>query len=142
VLDVTRARTAFEFMWGSGVSDPFPTRNLYPAVTTGDAEWRPYYVVNFLNLPHHYHNGGIWPHVGGMWVRFIHRLGMRPLACQELVKLAELNRRGVRSEWEFNEWAHGVTGRPMGKRYQAWSAAAYLRACQELELVVDESDHD
>lgn len=142
VLDVARARTAFEFMWGSGVSEPFPTRNLYPAVATGDAEWRPYYVVNFLNLPNHYHNGGIWPHVGGMWVRFIHRLGMRPLACRELVKLAELNRRGIRSEWEFNEWAHGVTGRPMGKRFQAWSAAAYLRACQELELVVDESDHD
>lgn len=142
VLDVARARTAFEFMWGAGVSEPFPTRNLYPPVATGDPEWRPYFVVNFLNLPNHYHNGGIWPHVGGMWVRFIHRLGMRPLACRELVKLAELNRRGIRSEWEFNEWAHGTTGRPMGKRFQAWSAAAYLRACQELELVVDESDHD
>lgn len=142
VLDVARARTAFEFMWGAGVSEPFPTRNLYPPVATGDPEWRPYFVVNFLNLPHHYHNGGIWPHVGGMWVRFVHRLGMRSVACRELVKLAELNRRGLRSEWEFNEWAHAVTGRPMGKRHQAWSAAAYLRACQELELVVDESDHD
>jgi len=142
LLDVARARTAFEFMWGAGVSEPFPTRNLYPPVATGDPEWRPYFVVNFLNLPNHYHNGGIWPHVGGMWVRFVHRLGMRPLACRELVKLAELNRRGIRAEWEFNEWAHAETGRPMGKRYQAWSAAAYLRACQELELVVDETDHD
>ncbi len=142
VLDVARARTAFEFMWGAGVSEPFPTRNLYPPVATGDPEWRPYFVVNFLNLPNHYHNGGIWPHIGGMWVRFIHRLGMRPLACRELVKLAELNRRGVRSEWEFNEWAHAGTGRPMGKRFQAWSAAAYLRACQELELVVDETEQD
>lgn len=142
VLDVARARTAFEFMWGAGVSEPFPTRNLYPPVATGDPEWRPYFVVNFLNLPNHYHNGGIWPHIGGMWVRFIHRLGMRGLACRELVRLAELNRRGVRGEWEFNEWAHAATGRPMGKRFQAWSAAAYLRACQELELVVDESDHD
>jgi glycogen debranching enzyme len=142
LLDVARARTAFEFMWGAGVSEPFPTRNLYPPVATGDPEWRPYFVVNFLNLPNHYHNGGIWPHIGGMWVRFVHRLGMRPLACRELVKLAELNRRGIRGEWEFNEWAHAETGRPMGKRYQAWSAAAYLRACQELELVVDETDHD
>jgi sucrose-6F-phosphate phosphohydrolase len=142
LLDVERARTAFEFMWGAGVSEPFPTRNLYPPVATGDPEWRPYFVVNFLNLPNHYHNGGIWPHIGGMWVRFIHRLGMRPLACRELVKLAELNRRGIREEWEFNEWAHAETGRPMGKRHQAWSAAAYLRACQELELVVDETDHD
>jgi hypothetical protein len=30
----------------------------------------------------------------------------------------------------------------MGKRFQAWSAAAYLRACHELELVVDENEHD
>jgi sucrose-6-phosphatase len=142
VLDVARARTAFDFMWGAGVSEPFPTRNLYPPVPPGDPAWRPYFVVNCLSLPNHYHNGGLWPHIGGMWVRFVHRLGMRPLACRELVKLAELNRRGIRSEWEFNEWAHAETGRPMGKRYQAWSAAAYLRACQELELVVDETDQD
>lgn len=142
ILDVARARTAFEFMWGVGVNDPFPVRNLYPPVSTGDPEWRPYFVVNLLNLPGHYHNGGIWPHIGGMWVRFIHRIGLRDVACRELVKLAQLNRSGIRSEWEFNEWAHSTTGRPMGKRYQAWAAASYLRACYELELVVDQNDHD
>jgi sucrose-6F-phosphate phosphohydrolase len=142
IIDVTHARTAFEFMWGVGVNQPYPVRNLYPSVVTGDPEWRPYFAVNLLNLPGHYHNGGIWPHIGGMWVRFVHRLGMRELACRELVRLAELNKAGIRSEWEFNEWAHAGTGRPMGKRFQAWSAAAYLRACHELELVVDENEHD
>jgi glycogen debranching enzyme len=142
IISVERARIAFEFMWGVGVNQPYPVRNLYPAVLTGDPEWRPYFTVNLLNLPGHYHNGGIWPHIGGMWVRFIHRLGMRELACRELVRLAEMNRNGIRSEWEFNEWAHAETGRPMGKRYQAWAAASYLRACHELELVVDETDHD
>ena len=29
---------------------------------------------------------------------------------------------------EFTEWAHGLTGRPMGKAYQAWSAASYVAA--------------
>ncbi|MEO8185157.1 MAG: HAD-IIB family hydrolase [Deltaproteobacteria bacterium] len=142
IIDVHRARIAFEFMWGVGVNRPFPVHNLYPPVLTGDPEWRPYFTVNLLNLPGHYHNGGIWPHIGGMWVRFIHRLGMRELACRELVRLAELNRSGIRSEWEFNEWAHAGTGRPMGKRFQAWAAASYLRACRELELVVDETEHD
>lgn len=142
IIDVDRARIAFEFMWGVGVNQPFPVKNLYPSVLTGDPEWRPYFTVNLLNLPGHYHNGGIWPHIGGMWVRFIHRLGMRELACRELVRLAELNKSGIRSEWEFNEWAHAETGRPMGKRYQAWAAASYLRACHELELVVDETGHD
>ncbi len=134
VIDVDRARTAFRFMWGVGVSQPWPAVNLYPVVQSGDPDWRPYYTVNLLNLPHHYHNGGIWPFIGGMWVRFIHRLGLHDIARNELVKLAQVNRLGKAQPWEFNEWVHGQTGLPMGKAYQAWSAAAYLRACQELHL--------
>jgi len=137
VIDVERARSAFRFMWGGGVNSPWPVANLYPVVQSGDPDWRPYYTVNLLNLPHHYHNGGIWPFIGGMWVRFIHRLGLNEIARNELVKLAQLNRLGKSQEWEFNEWVHGTTGRPMGKAFQAWSAAAYLRACQELHLAPD-----
>ena len=134
VLDLERARTAFRFMWGVGVNQPYPVANLYPVVQAGDPDWRAYYTVNLLNLPHHYHNGGIWPFVGGMWVRFIHRLGLHEVACRELVRLAQLNQLGRDQEWEFNEWAHGQTGRPMGKAFQAWSAASFLRACHEVEV--------
>ena len=134
VLDVDRARTAFQFMWGVGVNQPWPVSNLYPVVQAGDPDWRAYYTVNLLNLPHHYHNGGIWPFVGGMWVRYIHRLGFHDVACRELIRLAQLNQLGRDREWEFNEWAHGQTGRPMGKAYQAWSAASFLRAAHEIEL--------
>ena len=133
LLDVDRARTAFRFMWGVGVNQPWPVSNLYPVVQAGDPDWRAYYTVNLLNLPHHYHNGGIWPFVGGMWVRFIHRLGFHEVATRELIRLAQLNQLGRDGEWEFNEWAHGTTGRPMGKAFQAWSAASFLRACQEVE---------
>jgi hypothetical protein len=73
--------------------------------------------VNLLNLPGHYHNGGIWPFIGGMWVRFIHRLGLRDVACRELLKLAQANRLGKNHDWEFNEWLHSRTGRPMGKAF-------------------------
>jgi sucrose-6-phosphatase len=142
VIDVERARTAFRFMWGVGVSSPFPVANLYPAVQSGDPDWRPYYTVNLLNLPHHYHNGGIWPFIGGLWVRFVHRLGLHTIACNELVKLAEVNRLGKVNEWEFNEWVHGQTGRAMGKAYQAWSAAAYIRACQELHLTQESGSEE
>lgn len=138
VLDPERARRAFRFMWGVGVNDPYPVANLYPPVQAGDADWRSYYTVNLLNLPGHYHNGGIWPFIGGMWVRFIHRLGLREVACKELLKLAELNRLGRSQEWEFNEWVHSRTGRPMGKAFQAWSAASYIQACHELQLNPDE----
>ncbi|HTB81903.1 MAG TPA: HAD-IIB family hydrolase [Opitutaceae bacterium] len=133
LLDITRARTALRFMWGVGVNNPWPVTNLYPVVQAGDPDWRPYYTVNLLNLPHHYHNGGVWPFVGGMWVRFLHRLGFHEIARHELVRLAQLNQLGRDQEWEFNEWAHGVTGRPMGKAFQAWSAASFLHACHEIE---------
>ncbi|HBJ85608.1 MAG TPA: glycogen debranching protein, partial [Verrucomicrobiales bacterium] len=67
-------------------------------------------------------------------VQFISRLGMRSLAMQELLKLARINQRGVQGEWEFNEWAHARTGNPMGKAYQAWSAAEFILACHEVGL--------
>ena len=142
LLDVDRARTAFRFMWGVGVNQPWPVANLYPVVQAGDPDWKAYYTVNLLNLPHHYHNGGIWPFIGGMWVRFIHRLGFHEVACRELVRLADLNRLGADHEWEFNEWAHGQTGRPMGKAFQAWSAASFIRACQEVGLEPGRGDHE
>jgi sucrose-6F-phosphate phosphohydrolase len=132
VIDVKRAKTVFRYVWGVGANVPFPVRNLYPVVHAGDPDWRSYYTVNLLNLPHHYHNGGIWGWCGGHWVRFIHRLGLRDIARQELVKLAELNRQGVTFEWEFNEWSHGETGRPMGKAFQAWSASEFLAAYHEV----------
>jgi sucrose-6F-phosphate phosphohydrolase len=142
VLDVDRARTAFKFMWGVGVNEPYPVVNLYPPVQAGDPDWRSYYTVNLLNLPGHYHNGGIWPFIGGMWVRFIHRLGLYEVACRELLKLAQLNRLGKNQEWEFNEWIHSRTGRPMGKCFQAWSAAAYIHACQELQINPEQLPHE
>lgn len=137
ILDMEQAKIAFRFMWGVGVNEPFPVANLYPVVQAGDPDWRSYYTVNLLNLPHHYHNGGIWPFVGAQWVRFINRLGLREIALQELYRLAQLNHKGVAHEWEFNEWAHGRNGKPMGKAYQAWSCSEYILACHDLNLIKD-----
>lgn len=135
VIDMEKASSAARFMWGVGINDPYPVENVYPAVHSGDPDWRPYYTVNLLNLPHHYHNGGIWPFIGGGWVRFVNKLGIRELALKELFKLAKLNKLGGFHEWEFNEWAHGKTGRPMGKAFQAWSVSEYILACHDLKIV-------
>ena len=128
VISIDKARTAFSFMWGVGVNEPAPAANLYPPVNAGDPGWRPYYTVNLLNLPYHYHNGGIWPFIGGYWVQFINSLGLRELAQRELHRLAVINEKGIKHEWEFNEWMHGKTGRPMGKAFQAWSASGFISA--------------
>jgi glycogen debranching enzyme len=134
LLDQDRAMMTFRFLWGVGVNEPGPVRNVYPPIHAGDPEWRDYFTVNLLNLPNHYHNGGIWPFIGGLWVRYLHKLGMSDLARRELVKLGRLCAQGVAEPWEFNEWHHGETGRPMGKAYQAWSAASFIRACHDLHL--------
>lgn len=135
VTDAERAMATFRFMWGVGVNEPYPVVNLYPPVHPGDPDWRAYYTVNLLNLPDHYHNGGIWPFIGAEWVKFIHKLGLKELAVSELTKLAQLNKLGQNNPWEFSEWAHGKTGRPMGKICQAWSASQFIEACHKLGII-------
>lgn len=134
LIDRERAMMTFRFLWGVGANAPWPVKNLYPPVHAGDPEWRNYFTVNLLNLPDHYHNGGIWPFIGGLWARYIHKLGIVDLARRELVNLAHMCALGVSHEWEFNEWHHGRTGRPMGKAFQAWSAASFIKACHSLHL--------
>jgi len=132
LLDEYKMEQLFQFLWGVGVNSPFPVKCLYPAVFSGASDWKDYFVTNFLNLPDHYHNGGIWPFIGGLWVRFLAQLGREELAHQELNSLAEACRVGLYGEWEFNEWLQGRTGRPMGKAHQAWSSASYIAAFHAL----------
>ncbi|QDU61799.1 Plant neutral invertase [Planctomycetes bacterium Pan216] len=142
LVDKDKAMRTFHFLWGVGANEPHPVKALYPPVQAGDPEWRSYFTVNLLNLPHHYHNGGIWPFIGALWVRYVHKLGMTDLARRELVKLARMCAMGITHEWEFNEWHHGLTGRPMGKAYQAWSCAGFIQACHDVLLDPNQVDDD
>lgn len=101
--------------------DLLPLRSLTPVVEPGDPDWRNYY--GSLNAPHHYHNGGAWPFLGGFYVAALVKAGRVEAAALNLRSLAELNQRG-----QFNEWHHGETGAPMGAKDQAWSAGMYLFA--------------
>jgi glycogen debranching enzyme len=103
------------------VVDAGPVRSLTPVVQPGDPDWRDYY--GMLNTPNHYHNGGVWPFIGGFYVAALVGAGRQQEASNALRLLAELNQRG-----EFNEWHHGGTGEPMGVNDQAWSAGMYLFA--------------
>lgn len=133
VIEDDQANRVRQFLTQVGIDEPYPMRVLYPVIRPGEPDWRDYLLVNLQNLPHHYHNGGIWPFVGGLWVRFLLRLGHQQQAERQLVRLAQVCRAGLDHEWEFNEWAHGETGRPMGKAYQAWSAASYVAAYLALQ---------
>jgi glycogen debranching enzyme len=122
VADAQRAATILDFVSRHGL-DEWPLRSLTPAVQPGDPDWRDYY--GDLNTPHRYHNGGVWPFIGGFYVAALVAAGRAAEAAKALHALAELNRRGG-----FNEWHHGQTGEPMGVKDQAWSAGTYLFAYQ------------
>lgn len=112
----------------SGADLPYPLKAFSPAIHPGDRDWRDYFRSRNLNLPDQYHNGGIWPFVGGFYVAALVKAGMSERAEEQLALLAQSNRLGKQGEWEFNEWLHGVSGRPMGHPLQAWSAAMYVYA--------------
>ena len=98
-----------------------PLRSLTPVVRPGDPDWRDYYGA--LNAPYHYHNGGVWPFLGGFYIAALVKAGRSEAASTSLFRLAQLNQLG-----QFNEWHHGESGEPMGVQDQAWSAGMYLFA--------------
>jgi hypothetical protein len=132
IADGHRTEHILRYMRQVGIDHPYPTKAIHPPVYPGESNWREYYRSRNLNLPHQYHNGGIWPMVGGFHVAALVSRKWMDEAEILLGSLAEGNRQGIEGEWEFNEWMHGESGRPMGYVKQAWSAAAYLYAEQSV----------
>ncbi len=128
VADRHRSAHILRYMHQVGMADPFPTRAIHPPIYPGESNWREYYRSRNLNLPYQYHNGGVWPLIGGFHVSALVRHEWRAEAERLLIALARANRQGMNEEWEFNEWMHGESGRPMGFAQQAWSAAMFLYA--------------
>ena len=125
--DERRRHLILNYMHGAGMDLPYPIRVLDPPITEGSKDWREYYRNFNLNRPNQYHNGGIWPFIGGFYVAALVFDGRMEQAAMNLEKLAEANRLGS-EPWAFNEWLHGLSGRPMGNRWQAWSAGMYVYA--------------
>lgn len=127
VADGHRTEHILRYMKQVGMAEPYPTKAIYPPIYPGESAWRDYYRSRNLNLPNQYHNGGIWPMIGGFHVAALVRHQWQDEAERLLISLANANR-GMNEDWEFNEWLHGESGHPMGYAQQAWSAAMYLYA--------------
>ena len=110
-------------------SDPYPLRVVLHPLSDQHPQWRAYMGRHRQNLEHQYHNGGIWPFVGGFWVMALARVGLRGQGWTELAKLARTN---ALDEWRFTEWFHGRTLAPMGMAGQSWNAATFLLALRAL----------
>jgi len=128
VANPAQEKRILDYLHQVGIADPYPVRVLHPVIYPGSKDWREYYRNNNLNMPDQYHNGGIWPFVGGFYVAALVKTGRLEEARIQLEKLAQVNQQGVEEEWEFNEWCHGRTGQPMGHPHQAWSAGMYVFA--------------
>ena len=126
----TRAQQIVKTLRAARASDPYPVRVTLRPITRSDALWRGYMERHQQNHPHQYHNGGIWPFVGGFWVAALAQLRRMELARTELAQLARINRLG---DWRFTEWFHGNTLAPMGMAGQSWNAATYLLARRAVE---------
>ena len=128
VADRHRTEHILRYMQQVGMDEPYPTKAIHPPIQPGDSNWREYYRSRTLNLPNQYHNGGIWPMVGGFHIAALVRYGWHSEARHLLSLLAEVNYKGLSGNWDFNEWVHGESGHPMGYSKQAWSASMFLYA--------------
>ncbi|MDC3255332.1 amylo-alpha-1,6-glucosidase [bacterium] len=101
---------------------------LIPVMLPSDPDWRQRYET--YNEPHHYHNGGIWPFIGGFYVAALVAADCLPKAREALEALTAAVKltRDPRHSFGFNEWLLPQGPVPKGQDWQTWSAAMYLYA--------------
>ncbi|MEI7498229.1 MAG: glycoside hydrolase 100 family protein [Candidatus Falkowbacteria bacterium] len=119
-------KMTIKYIISKKLNSPFPGKSLMNPVELSSKQGRSYMKIHHQNHPHQYHNGGIWPFIGGFWVLLLAQ--EKNLLCKlELERLASANQQ---SNWRFTEWLDSTTGRPRGMKHQSWSAAMYILAYQ------------
>lgn len=110
---------------------------LFPYVQPQDSDWHPRDAI--YNPPGHYHNGGVWPFVGGFYIAALVAAGEQSLAEAKLRALTALVQPSRKlppthaGAFGFNEWFHAQDGSPAGEDWQTWSASMYLYAAACVE---------
>jgi glycogen debranching enzyme len=130
LADTEMAHRIVQTIDAARASAPYPVRVVLHPLSQQHELWRAYMGRHQQNIVHQYHNGGIWPFVGGFWVMALAKLGLYAQAWPELVRLAQAN---ALDGWRFTEWFHGRTLAPMGMAGQSWNAATFLLARRALE---------
>jgi hypothetical protein len=124
------ARKILRALLKAHVHEPYPLRAVVRPIREKSALWRPYMHRHRQNAAWQYHNGGIWPMVGGFWIAALASQGMMRQARAALVQLA---RACELDDWRFTEWLHGKRLSPHGMPGQSWNAAAFLMAYDTLQ---------
>jgi hypothetical protein len=128
-LNTTRAGVVLDAI--AGCVDPYPSRNWpepflpHEAGTLFDPDADALQDPRWRNPPGSYHNGAVWPYIGGAHARAAAVAGRHEEAASLLGAVAEAN---ALDDWSFPEWIHRDTAEPGGARRQVWNAGAYLWA--------------
>lgn len=129
LVDGDRAQGVLDYLDETGCADPYPSKTwpepFLPDApgsildTEADALQQP----RWRNPPGSYHNGAIWPYVGGVHAMAAWVAGRHDEARQLLEGVAKAN---ALDDWSFPEWIGVPSGEPEGARRQAWNAGTYL----------------
>jgi hypothetical protein len=136
VADGERARRVLDLLFDA--AEPYPTPALLDPVMPGDpgamlvSAAEAVIPNRWQNRPGRYHNGGVWPYIGGFHVLAEVQAGQIDRAAGLLERVAAAN---ALEDWSFPEWI-GLDGRPQGAFGQAWSAGMYLAGYEALQSIV------
>ena len=125
LCDERATRRTLDALTAARADDPYPVRAVTRPIKENSSLWRPYMARHGQNHVWQYHNGGIWPMVGGFWIAALMQAQRHQEAGAALVRLAQAC--AIR-KWTFTEWLHGKTLAPRGMPGQSWNAAAFLLA--------------
>jgi glycogen debranching enzyme len=125
LADANATKRTLDALMTARVNDPYPVRVVTRPIKENNSLWRPYMARHRQNFVWQYHNGGIWPMVGGFWVAALAAAGRAQQAALDLERLARVC---ALRNWTFTEWLHGKTLAPRGMPGQSWNAAGFLIA--------------
>lgn len=82
-------------------------------------------LFKFENKPHHYHNGGLWPLIQGVYIAGLINQGKKKQAKEYLQEFAETLEE---DNYEFHEYFESKYYKPRGVKNSGFSAAGYIFA--------------
>jgi glycogen debranching enzyme len=128
VASKKRGRALMDYILKNEINEPFPIKILDPVVKENDPDWEEIYAEK--ERPYEYHNGGIWPFITGFWIMSLVKRKRKRTAKKDMIKFSDLMKE---QNYVFNEYLNAESLRPVGKNFQAWSAAGFIIAYHALK---------
>lgn len=126
-----QATLILDYMQEKKITEPWPVRVLDPVIQRDDADYHIFYEFG-RNKPYQYQNGAIWPHITGLYILALQKMGRQQEATAALEAMRTMLAQPGHAvdAWGFNEYYHGQTGEPGLDAHdnQAWSAGGLLYA--------------